>query len=98
MYQTILFWYTLLVLDTLEPESIFSHFITITQESPNLFNQIPEESPNLFDQIPEESPNLYTEIAGIATDTGNLKSETRKALHPSPYQHKHLINKYLQAQ
>ena len=87
MYQTILFWYTLLVLDTLEPESIFSHFITITQESPNL-----------FDQIPEESPNLYTEIAGIATDTGNLKSETRKALHPSPYQHKHLINKYLQAQ
>ena len=87
MYQTILFWYTLLVLDTLEPESIFSHFITITQESSNL-----------FDQIPEESPNLYTEIAGIATDTGNLKSETRKALHPSPYQHKHLINKYLQAQ
>ena len=87
MYQTILFWYTLLVLDTLEPESIFSHFITITQESPNLFNQ-----------IPEESPNVYTDIAEIATKNGNLKSEMRKAIRPSSYQHKHLINKYLQAQ
>ena len=72
--------------------------MTITPESPNDFGFKKEESPNLFGQIPEKSPNLYTEIAGIATDTGNLKSETRKALHPSPYQHKHLINKYLQAQ
>ena len=87
MYQTNLFWYTLLVLDTLEPESIFSHFITITQESPNL-----------FDQIPEESPNVYTDIAEIATKNGNLKSEMRKAIHPSSYQHKHLIYKHLQVQ
>uniref|UniRef100_UPI004028E6EF hypothetical protein n=1 Tax=Segatella hominis TaxID=2518605 RepID=UPI004028E6EF len=56
------------------------------------------EGQHLFDQIPEESPNVYIDIAGIATDTGNLKSETRKALHPSPYQHKHLIYKHLQAQ
>lgn len=39
MYQTILFWYTLLVLVTLEPESIFSHFIAITPESSNDFDQ-----------------------------------------------------------
>ena len=76
----------------------FSHFMTITPESPNLFDQLPEESPNLFGQIPEKSPNVYTDIAGIATDTGNLKSETRKVLHPSPYHHKHLIYKHLQAQ
>ena len=76
MYQTILFWYTLLVLDTLEPESKFSHFITITQES----------------------PNVYTDIAEIATKNGNLKSEMRKAIHPSSYQHKHLIYKHLQVQ
>ena len=87
MYQTNLFWYTILVLDTLEPESIFLHFITITQESPILFFYKTEESPNLYTDIPEN-----------ATKNGNMKSETRKAIHPTPYQHKHLIYNHLQAQ
>ena len=80
------------------PEESPNLFGQIPEKSPNVFDQIPEESPNLFGQIPEKSPNVYTDIAGIATDTGNLKSETRKVLHPSPYHHKHLIYKHLQAQ
>ena len=43
-------------------------------------------------------PKSLYRSSGKCYKNGNLKSETRKALHPSPYQHKYLINKYLQAQ